>query len=82
MGVMKTKLMKGGTHMADTKLTPKALAEEIGIDAKVLRAYLRKTFTRDETVKNTSWIITQEAADAAREKFAKQETQTEAPAEA
>jgi predicted site-specific integrase-resolvase len=64
------------TNMAEA-ITPKALAEEIGIDAKVLRAYLRKEFTRDPEVKNTSWIITPEAADAAREKFAKQETQTE-----
>jgi predicted site-specific integrase-resolvase len=55
-------------------ITPKALAEEIGIDAKVLRAYLRKEWTRPNEVKNTSWIITTEAADAAREKFAKQET--------
>jgi predicted site-specific integrase-resolvase len=64
-------------------LTPKALAEEIGIDAKVLRAYLRKEFTRSNEVKNTSWIIPAEAADAAREKFAKQEAKApEAPAEA
>ncbi len=66
--------------MSDT-ITPKALAEEIGIDAKVLRAYLRKEFTRSNEVKNTSWIITPEAADAAREKFKKQET-PEAPAAA
>jgi predicted site-specific integrase-resolvase len=61
-------------------LTPKALAEEIGIDAKILRAYLRKEFPRANEVKNTSWIIPTEAADAAREKFAKQEAK--APAEA
>jgi hypothetical protein len=71
-----TDTSKGGNHMADT-ITPKALAEEIGIDAKVLRAYLRANFTRDAEAKNTSWIITPEAADAAREKFAKQETQVE-----
>lgn len=55
-------------------LTPKVLAEEIGIDAKVLRAYLRKEFARSAEVKNTSWLITPAAADAARAKFAKQET--------
>lgn len=54
-------------------LTPKALAEEIGIDAKVLRAYLRKEFPRPVEVKNTTWIVTPEVADAAREKFAKHE---------
>jgi hypothetical protein len=55
-------------------ITPKALAEEIGIDAKVLRSYLRKEFPRPTEVKNQSWIITADAANAAREKFAKNET--------
>lgn len=55
-------------------LTPKVLADEIGVDAKSLRGFLRKNFTRTNEVKNTSWIITPEAADAARKHFAKQET--------
>jgi hypothetical protein len=58
----------------NTPLTPKALAEEIGVDPKVLRSYLRKEHTRPAEVKNTTWIITPDAADAARAKFAKQET--------
>lgn len=62
-------------------LTPKVLAEEIGIDAKVLRSFLRQTFPRPVEVKNTTWIIPAEAADAAREKFAKHEAKAEeAPA--
>lgn len=68
------------------RITPATLAAEIGIDAKSLRGYLRKEFSRPAEVKNTSWIITPEAADAAREHFAKQETPTtdevETPAEA
>jgi flagellar biosynthesis/type III secretory pathway protein FliH len=55
-------------------ITPKVLADEIGVDAKVLRAYLRKEFARSPEAKNTSWLITPAAADAARAKFAKQET--------
>jgi hypothetical protein len=55
-------------------LTPKALAEEIGVDAKVLRAYLRKEHARSAEAKNTSWLITPAVADEARAKFAKQET--------
>ena len=50
-------------------ITPKALAAEIGIDPKVLRGHLRKAFTRDVAVKNTTWLITPEAADACREHF-------------
>lgn len=69
-----------GNIMATTKTTktaktysPKELAAEIGVDAKVLRAYLRKNHTRDATAKNTSWIIPASVADAARKAFKKNE---------
>lgn len=55
-------------------LTPKALAEEIGVNAKSLRGFLRKHYTRVPEAKNTSWIIDPDAADAARAHFAKQST--------
>jgi len=55
-------------------VTPKALANELGVDPKRLRAYLRATFTRPIEAKNTSWAITPDAANAAREHFAKQQT--------
>lgn len=57
-------------------LTPKALAEEIGIDAKVLRSFLRKEYTRPQEAKNTSWIVPTDAANAARAHFAKQEAKS------
>jgi malate synthase len=67
--------------MSATPITPKVLAEEIGIDPKSLRGFLRKEFARAPEAKNTSWIITPDAADAAREHFKKQETPApEAPA--
>lgn len=62
-------------------ITPATLAEEIGVDAKSLRGYLRKNHTRTPDVKGTGWIITPEAAQAAREHFEKQRT-PEAPDEA
>jgi len=49
--------------------TPKELAAEIGIDPKVLRAYLRKNHTRALEAKNTSWIIPATVAAAARKAF-------------
>jgi hypothetical protein len=61
-------------------VTPKALANELGIDPKRLRSYLRANFTRSNEVKNTSWAITPDAAKAAREHFAKQQTETNASA--
>lgn len=65
--------------MSDT-LTPKALAEEIGVDPKSLRGYLRKNFARPAEAKNTTWLIAPDAATAAREHFAKQRTDAaEAP---
>lgn len=54
-------------------LTPKVLADEIGIDAKVLRSFLRKEFPRPVEAKNTSWIVPTDAADAARDHFKIQE---------
>lgn len=66
--------------MSDT-ITPKALAEEIGVDPKTLRGYLRKHHTRTAEVKGTGWIIPADVADAARAKFKKQEAPSDAPAE-
>ena len=60
--------------MSSKTYTPKVLANEIGCDPKSLRNYLRKHFTRSLEVKNTSWIITEDAANAARAHFAKQRT--------
>lgn len=53
-----------------TIVTPGALAEELDIDPKRVRAYLRKAFTREATAKNTSWDLTPETADLVREYFA------------
>lgn len=62
--------------MSDAPLTPKALAEDIGIDAKVLRSYLRKTFPRAVEAKNTSWIVPADAATAAKTHFEAQKAKT------
>jgi hypothetical protein len=58
---------------APTTITPKALAEELGIDPKRLRSYLRANHTRPNEAKNTSWAIPSDVADAAREKFTAKE---------
>jgi hypothetical protein len=60
--------------MAANIMTPKQLANDLGVDPKRLRAYLRANFTRPNEVKNTSWAITPNAANAARKHFAKQRT--------
>jgi hypothetical protein len=68
--------------MSDTTntatLTPKQLANEIGCDPKSLRGFLRKNFARSADAKNTSWLIAEDAANAAREHFAKQRTDANA----
>lgn len=53
-------------------LTPKALAEEIGVDPKSVRGFLRREFPRTDEARNTSWIVPAPAAKAARDHFAKQ----------
>jgi hypothetical protein len=74
--------MKGGEMTNEQTFTPKELALEIGCDPKSLRGYLRKNFARPNESKNTSWIITNDAANAAREHFAKQRTNANADANA
>jgi len=52
-------------------LTPKALAEELGIDPKRLRGWLRSSdFARAPEAKNTTWTLDDAIADAARARFA------------
>lgn len=55
---------------ATTTITPKALAEELAIDPKRLRSYLRKAHTRPSEAKNTTWGIDKATADDARDHFA------------
>jgi hypothetical protein len=59
-----------------TTLTPKALAEELGIDPKRLRGWLRANHTRAAEAKNTTWGIAPDVAEAARERFAPAEEVT------
>lgn len=63
--------------------TPKALAAELGIDPKVLRSHLRKTFTRPVEAKNTTWLLDEAVVTATKEHYeAIKAKATEAPAEA
>ena len=56
--------------MASTELIrPEALATELGVSGKLIRAYLRKEFVRAPEAKNTAWVLTGEQADAVREHF-------------
>lgn len=59
--------------------TPKELANEIGVDAKVLRAYLRKNHTRPNEAKNTTWIIPASVAATAKKAFVKNVATEKAP---
>jgi hypothetical protein len=52
-----------------TIVTPATLAEELDVDPKRVRAFLRKAHTRDATAKNTAWDLTEDTADAVREHF-------------
>lgn len=61
-----------------TTITPKALAEELGIDPKRLRGYLRANHARALEAKNTTWAIEADVADAARARFAPKDEAPEA----
>jgi len=48
---------------------PEALASELGVSGKVLRAYLRATFPRPATAKGTTWVVTLAQANKCRKHF-------------
>jgi hypothetical protein len=50
-------------------MRPKDLAEELDINPKSLRAFLRREFPRDSKEKNTSWYLTDAQVEAARDHF-------------
>lgn len=50
-------------------IRPNDLAEELGVDGKRIRAYLRQEFTRDSDSKNTNWELTPEMAAKVRDRF-------------
>lgn len=54
-------------------MRPKDLALELGINAKTLRGWLRKEYTRPQDKKNTSWVLADDVVEAAREHFAPEE---------
>jgi hypothetical protein len=62
-------------------VTPKQLADELSIDPKRLRGFLRMTFARSIEQKNTSWSITPDVADAVRAHFAPKVEEVETPTE-
>ena len=41
---------------------PEQLAEALGISGKVVRAYLRKEYTRPADAKGTTWVLTADQA--------------------
>jgi len=55
--------------MSDSLIRPEALATELGVSGKLVRAYLRKTFVRSPEAKNTAWVLTSEQAESVREHF-------------
>lgn len=56
-------------------IRPGDLAEELGVDAKRVRHFLRAEFTRPLEAKNSSWILTEDQAQAVREHFDPSETE-------
>jgi hypothetical protein len=50
-------------------MRPGALADELEISPKVLRAWLRRNYPRLAQEKNTSWYLSDSMVDAAREAY-------------
>lgn len=48
---------------------PETVANALGISGKIVRGYLRSTFTRPIEAKGTTWVLTQEQANATLDHF-------------
>lgn len=49
--------------MAEAKTyRPEQIAKTLGISGKVVRAYLRKTYTRPTEAKGTTWVLNSKQA--------------------
>jgi hypothetical protein len=55
--------------MSEGTIRPEALANELGVSGKLVRAYLRKTFPRLPEAKNTAWVVTNDQANETRKHF-------------
>jgi hypothetical protein len=66
---MKTTITRKGGHNMKT-MTATELAAACNVNAKTLRAYLRRVHTRDANAKNTTWAIDAKTCAAARKHFA------------
>lgn len=53
-----------------TPVTPKALALELNVDPKRVRAYLRRNHGRPAEAKNSAWTVTAAQANDVRKAFA------------
>ncbi len=64
-------MAKASEKATPTYTTPKALATELEVDAKRIRAFLRGTETtaRSAEAKNTSWQIDEATAALVRARF-------------
>jgi hypothetical protein len=57
-------------HMANERTyRPEQLAEQLGVSGKIVRAYLRRTFTRPAEAKGSTWVVTGDQAKIVREHF-------------
>lgn len=63
--------------MAATTTTPKELSERLEVNAKTLRAFLRKEFPRDAEQKNSRWEIPAKAVKAAEAHFSQEDKNEE-----
>jgi hypothetical protein len=53
------------------QINPEGLAAQLHMSPKVLRAWLRKTYTRSPKEKGTSWVLNPVQVKAARKQFSK-----------
>lgn len=61
---------------------PEDIAATLGISGKIVRAYLRKTYTRPASAKGSTWVLSQKQATDTLSYFKKRNPEAYAKAQA
>lgn len=58
---------------------PETLATDLGVSGKIVRSFLRSTFTRPVEAKGTTWVLSNDQAKATVEHFVARRPKSDAP---
>lgn len=75
-------MTKQTKYALDANVRPEQIATDLGISGKIVRAFLRQTYTRPIEAKGTTWVLNGEQANATFDHFESRKPKANADANA